>query len=71
MRIGEELARAGRSRRVQRDGDPALREERAVRQSDLDRLEAEDVGDGPVEPRLLAREEVVAERRREPVGERR
>ena len=52
-------------------GDPALREKRAARQADLDRREAEDVGDGPVEPRLLAREQIASKRRREPVGERR
>ena len=51
--------------------NPALREKRALRQSDLDCLETEDVGDGPVEPGLLAGEQIASERRREPVGERR
>jgi hypothetical protein len=41
------------------------------RQTDLNGLEAEDVGDGAIEPRLLALVEVATERRREPVGERR
>ncbi len=49
----------------------ALREEDATRQSDLQRVEAEDVRDGLVEIGLLALEEVAAERRAEPVGERR
>ncbi len=70
MRIREQLrGRVEVDRPVRRD--PALREERAARQPDLDRLEAEDVGDGPIEPGLLAREEVVSQRRLEPVGERR
>src|SRR6185369_422092 len=51
--------------------DAALRKKRALRQADLDRLEAEDVGDGTVEPRLLARQQVAPERSLEPLRERR
>ena len=51
--------------------DPALREKRRGRQPDLDRVKAEDVGDGTVEPRLLARKQVAAERCLKPLGERR
>ena len=42
-----------------------------LRKSDLYGLEAEDVGDRPVEPGLLALVDVAPERCRKPVGERR
>ena len=70
VRVGDEVrGRVVVERPARRDA--ALREERALRQADLQRVEAEDVGDGLVEIRLLAREQIAAERRREPVGERR
>ena len=43
----------------------------SVLRAPVDRVEAEDVGDGPVEPRLLAREQIAAEGRLEPLRERR
>ena len=52
-------------------GNPALGQKRAVRQADLYRVEPEDVGHRAIEPCLLAGEEVMAERRTKPFGERR
>jgi len=51
--------------------DAALREKRTLRQTDLQCIEAEDVGDGLVEVRLLACQQVASEIGGEPVGERR
>ena len=70
MRIGDQGGR-----RVVVEGpagyDAALREKRTFGKADLQRMEPEDVRNGPIEIRLLAREQVAAERRREPRGDRR
>jgi hypothetical protein len=66
MRIGEHLRRRhhvhGPARR-----DPALVEKWAGRQPDLDGVKTENVGDRPIEIRLLASQLIAAERCREPV----
>ncbi len=62
VRVGDDVGRRVVVERPARR-DAALREERALRQPDLQRVEAEDVGDGLVEVRLLAREQVAPERR--------
>jgi hypothetical protein len=51
-------------------GDPALRQQSVLGQPDLDGVVAEYVGHRAVEPRLLAGQQIAAERRGEPVGER-
>ena len=45
-------------------------QERALGQADLQRVKAEDIGQRRIEIRLLAHAHVLAERRREPLGER-
>ena len=70
VRVGDDLGRRVVVERPARR-DAALREEWARRQADLQRVEPEDVGDGLVEVRLLAREQVAAEVGREPLRERR
>ncbi len=69
-RVGENLRGPLRCDGPSR-GDPALRKERVRRESDLNGLKTEDVGDGPIEPRLFALMEVATQRCRQPIGERR
>ena len=51
--------------------DAALRQKRTLREPYLQRMKAENIGDGAVEIRLLARKQIAAQRRREPLRERR
>ena len=50
--------------------DPALGEKRAFGKADLQRMEPENIRNGPIEVRLLPGEQILPERRREPRSER-
>ena len=69
MRIGEHLRGFLQiDRQPRRDARAA--QKRAFRQSDLQRVEAEDIGERAVEVRLLASQQILAERGCEPFRQR-
>ena len=70
VRIGDHVGGRVVGKRPARR-NAALRQERALGQADLHRVESEDIGHGLIEVRLLARKQVRPQVRGEPLGQRR